>query len=118
MPLAETSYPNFGEKTRDKILPRIVGIKHLTKRHIPEVRHVYASNPNATKDVWLETVYKIRKIYNFFTDKTPVWVDCEGALQQATNCRKVYKITFYLSYLICYLWLICSINLLAPEFDI
>jgi hypothetical protein len=49
-------------------------------------------------------------IYNFFIDKTPVWDDCEGALQQATNCRKVYKITSYLSYLICYLWLVCSIN--------
>jgi hypothetical protein len=36
MPLAETSYPNFGEKTRDKILPRIVGINirfHLIILH-------------------------------------------------------------------------------------
>ena len=49
-------------------------------------------------------------IYNFFTDKTPIRVDCEGALQQATSYRKVYKITSYLSYLICYLWLICNIN--------
>jgi hypothetical protein len=93
-------------KARDKILPRIVSINHLTQYHIPEVRHVHTSTPNVTKHVWYETVCKISFII-FFTDKMPVRVDHEGASQQAMNCRKVYKIR---SYLIFYLW--CYLTLI------
>lgn len=59
MSLAKISNPIFGGNARDKILHRIVGINLLTPCHIPEVRHVHASTPNPTKDVWSETVYKI-----------------------------------------------------------
>jgi hypothetical protein len=59
MSLAKTSNPIFGVKARGKTLPRIVSINHSTQCHVPEFRHIHASTPNATKDVWSETVCKI-----------------------------------------------------------
>ena len=56
MLLPKTSTPIFGINARDKSPPRIADINHLTQSHIPEVRHVHASTPNVTKDVWSETV--------------------------------------------------------------
>jgi hypothetical protein len=64
--MPKTSNPIFGVKARDKILPQIISINHLTQCHIPEIRRVHASTPNATKAVWYETVCKISVIIFFF----------------------------------------------------